>query len=97
MDTGKVLLDRNVNKEAISEIKAIIESDTDNRISDIHVWRVGPHHLFAIVSIVTHFPDSPEYYKSLLSGYDEISHVTVEVNKCGGQPCIDPNTLKNLL
>ena len=72
------------NQEAIAEIKSIIESDSDNRISDIHVWRVGPHHLSAIISIVTHFPKSPEYYKNLLSAYDEINHVTVEVNKCEG-------------
>jgi cation diffusion facilitator family transporter len=82
VDTGRVLLDRNVNQEAISEIKAIIESDSDNRVSDIHVWRVGPYYLSAIISIVTHFPNSPEYYKNLLSGFDEISHMTVEVNKC---------------
>jgi len=97
VDTGKVLLDRNVNQKAISEIKAIIESDSDNRISDIHVWRVGPHHLSAIISIVTHFPNSPEYYKNLLSGYDEISHVTVEVNKCESEPCINPNVPNTLL
>lgn len=79
------------NQEAIAEIKSIIESDSDNRISDIHVWRVGPHHLSAIISIVTHFPKSPEYYKNLLSAYDEINHVTVEVNKCEGEPCIMPS------
>ena len=77
-----------MNQEAVAEIKTIIESDSDNRISDIHVWRVGPNHLSAIISIVTHFPKSPEYYKKLLSAYDEISHVTVEVNKCEGEPCI---------
>ncbi|MEX1329630.1 MAG: CDF family Co(II)/Ni(II) efflux transporter DmeF [Desulfobacterales bacterium] len=92
LDTGKVLLDRDVNQEAIAEIKSIIESDSDNRISDIHVWRVGPHHLSAIISIVTHFPKSPKYYKNLLSAYDEISHVTVEVNKCESEPCIIPNS-----
>jgi cation diffusion facilitator family transporter len=79
-DTGRILLDRDVNPEAIAEIKEIIESDADNRVSDIHVWRVGPHHLSVILSIVTHFPNPPGYYKKLLSGYDEISHVTVEVN-----------------
>ena len=79
------------NQEAIAEIKSIIESDSDNRISDIHVWRVGPHHLSAIISIVTHFPKSPEYHKTLLSAYDEINHVTVEVNKCEGEPCIMPS------
>ena len=87
-DTGRILLDRDVNPEAIAEIKEIIESDADNRVSDIHVWRVGPHHLSVILSIVTHFPNPPGYYKKLLSGYDEISHVTVEVNTCEGKPCI---------
>jgi cation diffusion facilitator family transporter len=91
VDTGKVLLDRDVNQEAIAEIKSVIESNSDNRISDIHVWRVGPHHLSAIISIVTHFPKSPAHYKNLLSAYDEINHVTVEVNNCEGEPCIMPN------
>ena len=88
VDTGKILLDRDVNKEAVSEIRSKIESDSDNKVSDIHVWRVGSHHLSAIISIVTHYPKTPEYYKSLLEDYDEISHVTVEVNKCDGEPCI---------
>lgn len=87
-DTGRILLDRDVNPEAIAEIKEVIESDADNRVSDIHVWRVGPHHLSVILSIVTHFPNPPEYYKNLLSDYDEISHVTVEVNACGGRSCM---------
>jgi cation diffusion facilitator family transporter len=92
VDTGKILLDRDVNQDAIAEIKSIIESDSDNRISDIHIWRVGPHHLSAIISIVTHFPKSPDHYKNLLSAYDEISHVTIEVNQCEGDPCVIPNS-----
>ncbi|MCK5419957.1 MAG: CDF family Co(II)/Ni(II) efflux transporter DmeF, partial [Desulfobacterales bacterium] len=79
VDTGKVLLDRDVNQEAVEEIRSIIESDSDNRVSDLHVWRVGSHHLSAIVSIVTHYPKSPDHYKKLLADYDEVAHVTVEV------------------
>ncbi|MBT8331813.1 MAG: CDF family Co(II)/Ni(II) efflux transporter DmeF [Deltaproteobacteria bacterium] len=86
-DSGKVLLDRDVNQEAIAEIRSLIESDSDNRVSDLHVWRVGTHHLSAIVSIVTHYPKSPEHYKKLLADYDEIVHVTVEVNPCESDPC----------
>ena len=93
VDTGKVLLDRDVNQEAVEEIRAIIEADSDNRVSDLHVWRVGSHHLSAIVSIVTHYPKSPDHYKNLLEGYDEISHVTVEVNSCDSDPClVQPET-----
>jgi cation diffusion facilitator family transporter len=85
VDTGKVLLDRDVNQEAVEEIRAIIEADSDNRVADLHVWRVGSHHLSAIVSIVTHYPKSPDHYKKLL---DEIAHVTVEVNSCDTDPCL---------
>ena len=85
VDTGKVLLDRDVNQEAVEEIRSIIESDSDNRVADLHVWRVGSHHLSAIVSIVTHFPKSPDHYKKLLTDYDEIAHVTVEVNPCDSE------------
>jgi cation diffusion facilitator family transporter len=90
IDSGRVLLDRDVNPEAVEEIRSKIESDADNRVSDIHVWRVGTHHLSAIVSIVTHYPKSPDHYKKLLAEYDEIAHVTVEVNPCDGEPCIAP-------
>ena len=88
VDTGKVLLDRDVNQEAVEEIRAIIESDSDSRVSDLHVWRVGSHHLSAIISIVTHYPKSPDHYKKLLADYDEIAHVTVEVNTSDSEPCI---------
>ena len=54
IDSGRVLVDRGVNPEAVEEIRSIIEADSDNRVSDIHVWRVSTHHLSAIVSIVTH-------------------------------------------
>jgi cation diffusion facilitator family transporter len=86
VDTGKVLLDRDVNQEAIATIRSVIEADSDNRVSDLHVWRVGSHHLSAIISIVTHFPKPPEHYKKLLADYDEIAHVTVEVNPCESKP-----------
>jgi cation diffusion facilitator family transporter len=88
VETGRVLLDRDVNPQAIEEIRSKIEADADNRVSDIHVWRVGTDHLSAIVSIVTHYPQAPEHYKKLLADYDEITHVTVEVNPCDSEPCI---------
>jgi len=87
-DTGKILLDRDVNQELVQAIQSEIESDSDNRVADIHVWRVSSRHLSAIISIVTHFPKPPEHYKNLLSGFDQLSHVTVEVNECREDPCI---------
>lgn len=90
-DTGRILLDRDVGQASIDEIRTIIEYDSDNRVADIHLWRVGPKHLYAILSIVTHFPKPPAHYKNLLQGFDDLIHVTVEVNACDSEPCIPPN------
>jgi len=88
-DTGKVLLDRNVDAEAVAEIRSTIESDSDNRVADLHVWRMGSHHLAAIISIVTHYPKPPDHYKMLLADHHEIAHITIEVNPCEDNPCLD--------
>ncbi|HEU4428367.1 MAG TPA: cation transporter, partial [Myxococcota bacterium] len=46
------------------------------------VWRVGPRHLAAIVSLVTHEPREPEHYKQLLREQSDLAHVTIEVHRC---------------
>jgi cation diffusion facilitator family transporter len=91
-DTGSVLLDESLDDDTIKEIKQTLESHEDNRVVDIHVWKVGPGHYATIVSLVTHFPKDPEHYKKLLSGFDDLSHITVEVNQCHEPPCITPDT-----
>jgi len=87
MDTGRILLDRDVEPQFVSEIVDRIEKESDNRVSDIHVWRVGAHSLSVILSIVTHHPRPPEHYKNLLSDFEEVEHVTVEVIGCEGESC----------
>jgi Co/Zn/Cd efflux system component len=58
-----------------------LEQGSD-RVSDLHLWRLGPGHLAAVISIVTHDPRSPEQYKRRLSGLAGLSHVTIEVVTC---------------
>lgn len=89
-DTSTILLDNNIDLERKQEIRRVIESDADNRVSDIHVWRVGPVDYAVMISIVTHFPKNPEYYKNLLHDFPELSHMTVEVNQCMEEPCLLP-------
>jgi len=92
-DTGAILLDRGVKQEKMSVILTKIESDSDSRVSDIHIWPLGAYSFAVIISIVTHFPKPPEYYKGLLDDFEELKHVTVEVNKVGGDPClVQPET-----
>lgn len=90
LDTGRILLDRDVDPRLVSEIVQRIETECDNRVADIHVWRVGAGSLSVILSIVTHHPQPPEHYKQLISDFDDVAHVTVEVNRCDGESCLQP-------
>ena len=57
---------------------------THDRIADLHIWRIGPGHNAAIVSLVSDRPETPAYYKARLAGLTSLSHVTVEVQCCPG-------------
>lgn len=81
-ETGPILLDENGDESLKTDIKTRIESDTDNRISDLHVWKVGPNDYAAIISLVTHDPKPVTHYKDLLEDLHHLSHTTVEVNHC---------------
>ncbi|MBU4316754.1 MAG: CDF family Co(II)/Ni(II) efflux transporter DmeF [Proteobacteria bacterium] len=87
-DTSKILLDSGVTPDLVSRIKKTIESHADNRVCDIHVWPLGSNHYSAILSIVTHHPEAPEYYKQILAGFEELDHITIEVNEADGEPCM---------
>ena len=64
------------------EVIEAIEGDADNRVADLHLWRVGPGHWAAIVSLVTHRPRELEHYRALLAPVHEISHLTLEIQRC---------------
>ena len=86
VETGKVLLDREMDHGVVEEIREVIEKDFNNdgsRLSDLHVWRVGKGAYSAALVVVTH--DSaltPERVKTALSIHEEIVHITVEINQC---------------
>lgn len=81
-ETGVILLDKEVGKSVSEEIKKIIESDSDTRISDLHVWKVGMNKYACIVSIVASNPRELKHYRDILSAHSEIVHLTVEISKC---------------
>ncbi|MCB1873497.1 MAG: CDF family Co(II)/Ni(II) efflux transporter DmeF, partial [Gammaproteobacteria bacterium] len=85
--SAPILLDASIDEKYQTAIKTAIERDADNRISDMHVWRVGANHYAAVISLVTHDPQSTEHYKQLLQEFKQLAHVTVEVNLCAGMPC----------
>lgn len=80
-DAGSVLLDYlPAGEDLPEEIRAAIEKDGD-RITDLHVWQLGPGHHGAIVSLVTENPQNPSLYREKLAHLHELSHVTVEVER----------------
>ena len=81
-DTSRVLLDAEVSSARKDAIRRAVEADGDARVSDLHVWRVGPRHLAAIVCLVADDPRAPADYKRRLAGEADLVHVTVEVNAC---------------
>ncbi|MBB5348496.1 CDF family Co(II)/Ni(II) efflux transporter DmeF [Desulfoprunum benzoelyticum] len=86
--TGPILLDSGIDGEFLTTIRAAIERDRDNRVSDIHIWRVGPADYAAIIAIVTHAPLPTDHYKGLLQQFAELSHVSIEIHACDGEPCL---------
>lgn len=78
-ETGAVLLDSSADGALAAEIRAAIESDGDTRISDLHVWKVGPGRHACILSVVARSPHALEEYKRRLNGIHELVHVSVEI------------------
>ena len=79
-DTGAILLDINPDKRIAEKLRQVIESEGD-KLSDLHVWRLGPGHLGAILSVITRQARSPAYYRGRLAGFGSLSHVTIEVEQ----------------
>jgi len=77
-DTGGILLDMNPDRQLTETLRRDIEADGD-QLTDLHVWRLGPGHLGAVLSVVTGTGRQPEDYRSRLRRFPALSHVTVEV------------------
>jgi cation diffusion facilitator family transporter len=79
-DTGAILLDMTPDRGMAERMRAVIETDGD-RLTDLHLWRLGPGHLGVIVSVATRQERGPDYYQTLLGRFRALSHVTVEVQR----------------
>jgi cation diffusion facilitator family transporter len=81
--SGKVLLDAAPDPQIVLAVRSRLESGSD-RVSDLHLWSVGPGHLALVATVVTDNPLLPDQYKARLHGLETLSHVTIEV-----QPCVE--------
>jgi cation diffusion facilitator family transporter len=79
--SGAVLLDVVPSRGLADRVRARLEVG-DDRVADLHLWRLGPGHAGVIASVVTEHPQPPQAYKARLAGIAGLSHVTIEVQPC---------------
>ncbi len=77
-DTGSILLDANPDQQMSANIREVVTAGGDT-LSDLHLWRLGPGHLGAIVSVMTKSGRDADYYRARLAQFKSLSHVTIEV------------------
>ncbi len=81
-DTSGILLDYVADPPLAREIRRLIESDGDSRVTDLHVWRVAQGRYACIVAVVTGRSYTIEQYKTRLADLCALAHITVELNIC---------------
>jgi cation diffusion facilitator family transporter len=79
--SGAVLLDVSADANLETVIRERIETKGD-RVTDLHLWQVGPGHRAAVISIISDHPLPPATYKRRLGGLRGLSHLTIEVETC---------------
>lgn len=85
-DTGKVLLDREMDHPVVDQIRSAIEvagADSQTLVTDLHVWRVGRASYSCAVSVVTHDPAlTPARVRAWLAARVDVAHATIEIERC---------------
>jgi cation diffusion facilitator family transporter len=90
-DSGAVLLDVRADEDLEAVIRDRIETKGD-RVTDLHLWQVGPGHCAAVISVISDNPLPPATYKRRLGGLQPLCHVTVEVERCPHEAAQQPAT-----
>ena len=80
-DSGRVLLDAEMDAPVVKEVRAVIEQGkVPARITDLHVWRVGRAKYACVVSLTTTSQKDGDYFRRELEVHEELAHITVEVD-----------------
>jgi cation diffusion facilitator family transporter len=77
-DTSAILLDMSPDREMEARLRTIVEGEGDS-IADLHLWRLGPGHLGAIVSVKTKLRHDADFYRARLAKFTSLSHLTIEI------------------
>lgn len=83
--TSGVLLDKQGSESLQTKIREILETG-ETRVTDLHVWSIGPNLNSAIISLLAKNPHSPAEYKQRLHSKLELAHITIETNRISDTP-----------
>lgn len=87
METGKVLLDREMDHPVVAEIREVIgllDQSDETQITDLHVWRVGKDAYACALSLATRSATlTPDRVREQLTRHEEIVHTTIEIHRYG--------------
>lgn len=80
-ETGKVLLDREMDAPVLGEIREVAGPGHSAAVHDLHVWRVGRGAYSCAVTIVTSEPHlTADTVRRRLAEHKEIVHSTIEIH-----------------
>ena len=96
-ETSSVLLDGSVDQSTIENIRSKIETDGDNRVADLHVWKINTREMAAVASIVTSHPRPIDHYHGLLVDTNGLAHLTIEVNISKEDSCLPENRSEGVI
>ena len=75
--TAPVLLDESIDEQYRQDIRAELAPYAD--VVDLHVWKVSGHHYSAAIAIKNRSNKSLGEFKQMLSKFDKIHHLTLEL------------------
>lgn len=86
-ETGKVLLDREMDHPVVEEIREAVETDEGGtsgngptRVTDLHVWRVGRRAYACALTVVTQDAKlTPDQVRERIAMHEEVVHATIEI------------------
>jgi Co/Zn/Cd efflux system component len=91
-ETGHVLLDRQAPGEVQQQLREAIEAPGGDRVTDLHVWAIGPRLFAASLCIVSRTPRCADHYRDLIPEELGIVHTTVEVHRHGEEGVVRHGT-----
>lgn len=77
--SGQVLLDRQAHDGLTRDVRERIEADGDSRVTDLHVWSIGPGIHAAVLTVSAREPATADEYRARLPKQAGLVHVTIEV------------------